>query len=89
MVPDHSLLRRRKHELGVASDIDETDAGVWTNVERGRKPAPLYEQVLLQWDGFALIMLSRDAVADQEDAVDEEADLTAAHRLKRRLSSDR
>lgn len=43
MVPDHSLLRRRKHEMGVSSAIDETDAGVWTAVERGRQPAPLYE----------------------------------------------
>lgn len=89
LVPDYSLLRRRKHELGVASDIDETDAGVWTHVERGRKPAPLYEQVLLQQDGFALIMLSRDAEAGRDDEEDEEAELSAAQRLKRRLSTDR
>ncbi|TPL67552.1 MULTISPECIES: ImmA/IrrE family metallo-endopeptidase [unclassified Mesorhizobium] len=89
MVPAHSLLHRRKHEMGVPSEIDETDAGVWLPVERGRQPAPLYEQILLQRQGYALIMLSRDAVAADEEDVDEEAEMTSAERLKRRLFSDR
>lgn len=83
LVPDNSLLRRRKHESGVPSAIDETDAGVWMDLERGRQPQALYEQVLLQQQGFALIMLSKDAAAADED--DEEAEMTAAQRLKRRL----
>lgn len=89
MVPDHSLLRRRKHEIGAPSAIDETDAGVWIPVERGRQPAPLYEQVLLQRDGFALIMLSRDPVSGDDEEQDEEADMTSAQRLKRRVHSYR
>ncbi|WP_197092117.1 MULTISPECIES: ImmA/IrrE family metallo-endopeptidase [Mesorhizobium] len=88
-VPDYSLLRRRRHQLGVASEIDETDAGVWLDIRRGQQPAKLYEQVLLQRDGFALVMLSRDlASADDEDD-DEEAEMTSAERLKRRLHPDR
>ncbi|MER8445031.1 hypothetical protein NKH52_17745 [Mesorhizobium sp. M1066] len=71
------------------SEIDETDAGVWLPIERGRKPAPLHEQVLLQRQGYALIMLSQDAVSSEEDDVDEEAEMTSADRLKRRLFSDR
>ena len=88
MVPAHSLLRRRTHELGVASDIDETHAGVWLHVERGRKPAPLYEQVLLQRDGYALIMLSRDVASRAGEEEDEEGEMTSAQRLKRRLNRD-
>lgn len=89
MVPAHSLLQRRKHEMGTPSEIDETDAGVWLHVERGRQPAPLYEQVLRQRQGFALIMLSRDAASGDDEEADEEAEMTSAERLKRRLYSDR
>ncbi|MGX5851386.1 ImmA/IrrE family metallo-endopeptidase [Mesorhizobium sp. PL10] len=88
MVPAYSLLRRRTHEQGVASDIDETDAGVWLHVERGRQPAPLYEQVLLQNDGYALIMLSRDVASGADEEEDEEGEMTSAQRLKRRLNRD-
>ncbi|BCG97221.1 MULTISPECIES: ImmA/IrrE family metallo-endopeptidase [unclassified Mesorhizobium] len=89
MVPAHSLLLRRKHEIGVPSEIDETDAGVWLHVERGRQAAPLFEQVLLQRQGFALIMLSREAASGDDDEADEEAEMTSAQRLKRRLYPDR
>ncbi|MFB9981558.1 ImmA/IrrE family metallo-endopeptidase [Mesorhizobium kowhaii] len=89
MVPAHSLLQRRKHEMGVPSEIDETDAGMWLHGERGRQPAPLYEQVLLQRQGFALNMLSRDAASGDDEEADEEAEMTSAERLKRRLYSDR
>lgn len=88
-VSAHSLLHRRKHELGVASEIDETEASVWLPVERGRRLAPLYEQVLLQREGFAMIMLSRDPSSGDEEDDDEEADMTSAERLKRRISFDR
>ncbi|UVC17079.1 ImmA/IrrE family metallo-endopeptidase [Mesorhizobium onobrychidis] len=82
-VSPYSLLRRRTHQEGVPSDIDETDAGVWIDVQRGSKPPALYEQVLLQRDGFAMIMLSMNPL--NEDEEDPEDDLTSAQRLRRRL----
>ncbi|RUW20000.1 MULTISPECIES: ImmA/IrrE family metallo-endopeptidase [unclassified Mesorhizobium] len=82
-VSPYSLLRRRTHQEGVPSDIDETDAGVWIDVQRGRKPPALYEQVLLQRDGFAMIMLSMNP--PDEDEEDPEDDLTSAQRLRRRV----
>jgi hypothetical protein len=86
-VSPYSLLRRRNHLEGVPSDIDETDAGVWIDVQRGKKPLTLYEQVLLQRDSFAMIMLSMDP--PNEDEEDPEDDLTSAQRLQRRLDHRR
>jgi Zn-dependent peptidase ImmA (M78 family) len=85
-VSAYSLLRRRKHEEGVPSEIDQTDAGVWLDVQRGQTPPQLYEQVLAQREGYAMIMLSIEPQID-EDEEDLEDGLTSAQRLKRRLSS--
>jgi Zn-dependent peptidase ImmA (M78 family) len=84
-VSAYSLLRRRKHDEGVPSEIDQTDAGVWLDVQRGQRPPQLYEQVLTQRKGYAMIMLSIEPQIDEEDE-DLEDDLTSAQRLKRRLS---
>jgi Zn-dependent peptidase ImmA (M78 family) len=40
-----SLLIRKRHELSVASEIDETDATVWLDVSRGNPGPILFEQV--------------------------------------------
>lgn len=83
-LPAHVLLMRRKHEIGAPGEIDETDAGIWIDIPRGRTPPTLYEQVLLQQSGFALIMLWLERPEDYEDD-DPEAELTSKQRLHRRM----
>lgn len=81
-VPARSLLQRRRHALGVASDLDETDAGVWLDIERGRAAPTLYEQIYLQQQGFALILLTIERPADDED--DPDGERTAKERYRER-----
>jgi hypothetical protein len=73
-IPIESLLRRRKHDAGIASEIDDTDAGVWIDVEHGKRASKLYEQVYPQQGGYALILLSlelKDAdEAEEEDEIE-------------------
>jgi hypothetical protein len=44
-VPKGSLLMRKKHQMSVASEIDEADAALWFDVSRGNKTPTVYEQV--------------------------------------------
>src|SRR5579859_8018269 len=81
-VPNFSLLRRRKHEQGTPSEIDETDAGVWVEVERGRQAPTLWEQVYLQQQGYALIMLTLEQ--DEDNEKDRDANLTSKERYRER-----
>lgn len=81
-IPRQSLLWRRRHELGIASDLDETDAGVWIDIERGKRAPTLYEQVLPQQKGFAMILLTIE-LADEDDD-DSDGDRTAKERLQHR-----
>lgn len=83
-VSAYSLMRRRQHQEGVPSELDEVDAGVWLDVRRGQKAPQLYEQVLAQREGYAMIMLSMDPPLEEDE--DPEDDMTSAQRLKRRLS---
>jgi hypothetical protein len=36
---------RKKHQMSVASEIDEADAALWFDVSRGNKTPTVYEQV--------------------------------------------
>jgi Zn-dependent peptidase ImmA (M78 family) len=83
-VPEKSLLVRRSHPQGVPSNIDETDAGVWIDVQRGKRAPILYEQVYAQREGFALLMLSME-VSD-EDIEDRDAERTSKERYRERLA---
>lgn len=82
-VPKQSLLLRRTHQRGEPSDIDETDAGVWIHVERGRRAPALYEQVYAQAQGFATIMLSLDSPEDDDFDLDAEKTAKERHRDRR------
>ncbi len=81
-IPRYSLLWRNKHVVGETSDIEETDAGVWLEVERGKRAPSLFEQVLLQQQGYAMIMLTIEAHDDENHEPDE--DLTSKERLRSR-----
>jgi Zn-dependent peptidase ImmA (M78 family) len=81
-VPRQSLLMRCRHEQGIASDLDETDAGVWLDVDRGSRAPTLYEQVLPQQEGYAMILLTIE-LSDDDD-YDPDGERTAKERLRER-----
>ena len=78
-IPRASLYFRRKHEVGVPSEIDQTDAGVWIDARRGERSPDLYEQVYLQRNGYALIMLTLELDGDERDP-DEDRTAKERHR---------
>lgn len=57
--------------VGTVSDWDEVDAAQWLLSGRGRRLPALYEQALVQQDGYRLTLLTADAVDEEEE--DEEA----------------
>jgi len=69
-IPKGSFLRRKRHEISVASDIEETDASVWLDVSRGTRAPTLFEQVYQQQQGYALVLLSIEPAEDDEEAED-------------------
>ncbi len=83
-VPAGSMLNRRGVGNRVASDVCACIPDVWIEVRRG-KPAPqLYEQVLGQRDGFAIVMLWLEPPEVDEDSDDDgDEDRTAKERFRR------
>jgi Zn-dependent peptidase ImmA (M78 family) len=69
-IPKGSLLLRKRHELSVPSDIEETDAAVWLDVSRGNRAPALFEQVYRQQQGYALILLSIEEREDDDEEDD-------------------
>lgn len=56
-VPVGTVYYRPSHRVRVASDIVETLPDNRIDVPHGKRPPTLYEQIYLQSNGFALIML--------------------------------
>jgi Zn-dependent peptidase ImmA (M78 family) len=81
-VPAGSLYHRHNLQRHVASEVTDTVADTWIDVEFGRRAPELYEQVYPQQDGFALIMLWLE-LPEEEDIDD---DRTSKERLRDRLS---
>ena len=71
MVPRGSLLLRKKHELNIAGEIEETDAAVWLDVSRGNRAPTLFEQVYRQQGGYALVLLSTEIADEADDEADD------------------
>jgi len=67
VVPKASLLQRGNHQLNTPSGISECLPDHWIDVTRGKQAPVLYEQVYRQRDGYALLLLELDQVADEED----------------------
>jgi Zn-dependent peptidase ImmA (M78 family) len=76
-----SLLHRRQHLQGQPSGVEETNASIWLEVEWGRPAPRVYEQVLLQRDGYATILIE----AEVPEEPDIEAEMTSRERLKYRM----
>lgn len=69
-IPKNSLLLRKRHEVHVASEIEETDSAAWLDVSRGTKAPALFEQVYRQQKGYALVLLSIEDVEEDDEADD-------------------
>ena len=74
----------RKGPQGAPSDVDTRLPENWIDVERGRQAPTMSEQVYLQSNGFALIMLWYEPADDPD--YDEDGERTAKERLKHRQS---
>jgi Zn-dependent peptidase ImmA (M78 family) len=72
-VPSGSLFHRCPRDLGVATEMTACVPDHWVEVKRGEPAPTLFEQVYLQQQGFALIMLH--LVRSDEDEEAEEHDL--------------
>lgn len=83
-VPKGSLFHRRKHQMHVPSEFAECVPDNWIDIRRGGTAPGLTEQVYLQKDGYALILLHLIPSEDDEGD-DDDADRTAKQRLQRRL----
>jgi Zn-dependent peptidase ImmA (M78 family) len=81
-VPAGSLYHRHSLQRYVGSEITDTVADTWIDVEFGRRAPELYEQVYPQQEGYALIMLWLEL--PEEEEVDD--DRTSKERLRDRLS---
>lgn len=69
-VPRASLYHRSARHSLSPSDIEEIGGEQWLQTDWGKKVPSLYEQVLHQSDGYALIMLWAE-IPDHEDESDE------------------
>jgi hypothetical protein len=62
-VPTESVTAARDLPVGQITDWDEVDGSVWLPSGRGRRCPMLYEQVLVQQDGYWLTLLT---LADED-----------------------
>ena len=74
-VPERLLFYRKGLKVGVPSDVDTRIPDNWIDVERGRPAPRMSEQIYLQANGFALIMLWYEPVDDPK--YDEDGERTA------------
>jgi len=67
-VPSASLLHRNSHRPNVPSAMTTCLPDHWVEVTRGTRAPELYEQIYVQRDGYALILLQleQDAAEDEE-----------------------
>ncbi|NTF59635.1 ImmA/IrrE family metallo-endopeptidase [Agrobacterium rhizogenes] len=78
-VPHGSLFYQRNMRIGVPSEIDGRLPDLWIDVPRGQRAPALSEQVCLQNNGFALIMLWHESAEDEEE---ESEDMTTRDRWR-------
>ncbi len=71
-VPRQSYTARRDIPYGEPTDCEEVDGATWLQTRRGHRAPALYEQVLVQQDGYRMTLLSfdEDAVETQEEEDD-------------------
>ncbi|MCB1470130.1 MAG: ImmA/IrrE family metallo-endopeptidase [Rhizobiaceae bacterium] len=88
-IPRSSIYWRTRGLRMEPSDLVEVDAGQWLASEWGRKLPNLYEQVLHQQAGYALVLLWPEFDDIDEDDYDPDDDRTAKQRLADRQARSR
>jgi Zn-dependent peptidase ImmA (M78 family) len=78
-LPARSLFHRGPHDLGVASRFSECTPDHWIEVKRGERSPPIYEQIYMQRDGFALVLLHIESV--DEDEAEEDRQIEESWRV--------
>ncbi len=84
-VPAHTLFYRAGHKQNVPSVIAEARAEAWLQSDWGKPMPELCEQVYLQKDGYALVLLTAEPAAEDE-GYDLDAERTAKERYQDRQS---
>jgi len=74
VVPKASLFHRGNHQSNTPSAAAECLPDHWINVTRGTRAPTIYEQIYRQRDGYALLLLELEQVADEDDE-DEDRDV--------------
>jgi Zn-dependent peptidase ImmA (M78 family) len=87
-VPRSSVYWRKAANGEALSDIVETQAGQWLQSDWGKPLPALFEQVLHQQMGYALILLWPEFAEEDEDA-DPDENRTAKQRLADRMARSR
>ncbi|CAO4193989.1 ImmA/IrrE family metallo-endopeptidase [Methylorubrum extorquens] len=67
-LPTGSLFHSSAHRPNVASDIAACSADLWIDVKRDLRAPALYEQVYLQPNGFAMILLRLEPIPEETAA---------------------
>lgn len=78
-VPQGSLFYRKGLQTGIPSQFDSRLPDIWIDVSRDRPTSTISEQICLQQNGFALIMLWYENTDDDED---ENEDMTTRDRWR-------
>lgn len=87
-VPRSSVYWRTRNSNTALSEIAEAQAGHWLQSDWGKPLPSLYEQVLHQQMGYALVMLWPE-LPDEDDDGDPDEDRTAKQRLAHRVGQRR
>jgi len=87
-VPRTSIYWRRPEGGNALSDIVETQAGQWIDSDWGKRLPALFEQVLYQQMGYALILLWPEFVEEEEET-DPDENRTSKQRLADRMATSR
>ncbi|TXN33094.1 ImmA/IrrE family metallo-endopeptidase [Methylobacterium sp. WL19] len=65
LVPTRSRYHSSSHRPNIAGDIAACSPDLWIDVKRDLRAPALYEQVYLQQNGFAMILLRLEAVPEE------------------------
>ncbi len=86
VVPAKSLFHYEPARKTNPSELRENGAELWIESEWGKRLPTLYEQVFVQHEGFALLMLWAE-IPDEDDHEDEDDNRTSKERLRYRQSN--
>jgi Zn-dependent peptidase ImmA (M78 family) len=70
-VPRQAFFHTGKRDIGLASDLDGTEAGIWLDLARGSKPPTLFEQVMPLNFGYAMVLITIEPEDSEEEDTDE------------------